>query len=103
MERYYQAFKCRCEKGDVVPRTSCKPYKYCKKYYACPCSKQRTQDNGCGYFIRKDDLGFRLSSSPGSSTPPSSGTFNTSKLFSETFWIYTDSWKGRVLKLYVLG
>ncbi|GKD90681.1 hypothetical protein Tco_1366188, partial [Tanacetum coccineum] len=28
MERYDQAFKYSCEKGDVVLRTSCKPYNY---------------------------------------------------------------------------
>ncbi|GJU69686.1 hypothetical protein Tco_1255945 [Tanacetum coccineum] len=32
----------------------------------------RTLDNGCGYFMWKDDLVFRLSSSPGPSTCPSS-------------------------------
>ncbi|GKB05377.1 hypothetical protein Tco_0833572 [Tanacetum coccineum] len=34
----------------------------------------RTQDRGCGYFMWKDDLGLRLSSFPGPSTPPSSSS-----------------------------
>ncbi|GJV19741.1 hypothetical protein Tco_1368761 [Tanacetum coccineum] len=33
-------------------------------------SKPRTQDNGCGYFMWKDDLKIHLSSSPGPSTLP---------------------------------
>ncbi|GJX92722.1 hypothetical protein Tco_0347308 [Tanacetum coccineum] len=56
--------------GDVVLRTSCRPYSYGKKYYACPCSKPGTDDRGCGYFIWKDDFMKRISSS-GPSTPPS--------------------------------
>ncbi|GKD45291.1 hypothetical protein Tco_1269936 [Tanacetum coccineum] len=32
------------------------------------------QDRGCRYFMWKDDLRLRLSSSPGPSTPPSSST-----------------------------
>ncbi|GJV00249.1 hypothetical protein Tco_1329519 [Tanacetum coccineum] len=60
MERYDQAFKCTCEKGDVVLRTSRKPYIY------------GTQDRGCGYFMWMDDLRLYLSSSSGPSTPPSS-------------------------------
>ncbi|GJZ90832.1 hypothetical protein Tco_0662759 [Tanacetum coccineum] len=39
MERYNQTFKCTCERGDVVLRTSRKPYSYGKQYYACPYSK----------------------------------------------------------------
>ncbi|GKA07658.1 hypothetical protein Tco_0686882 [Tanacetum coccineum] len=72
MERYDHYFKCTCEKGDVVLRTPCKLYSYGRQYYACPCSKPGTQDRGCGYFMLKDDLRLRLSSSPGPSTPPSS-------------------------------
>ncbi|GKD08896.1 phospholipase-like protein [Tanacetum coccineum] len=72
MERYDQAFKCTCEKGDVVLRTSRKPYSYGKQYYACPCSKPETQDRGCGYFMWMDDLRLRINSSSGPSTPPSS-------------------------------
>ncbi|GKE57982.1 phospholipase-like protein, partial [Tanacetum coccineum] len=72
MERYDHYFKCSCEKGDVVLRTSRKPYSYGRHYYACPCSNLRTQDRGCGYFMWKGDLRLRLSSSPGPSTPPSS-------------------------------
>ncbi|GJV79685.1 hypothetical protein Tco_1515555 [Tanacetum coccineum] len=72
MERYDQASKCRCKKGDVVLRTSHKPYSYGKQYYACPCSKPGTQDRGCGNFMWKDDLTPRLSSSPRPSTPLSS-------------------------------
>ncbi|GKC77929.1 hypothetical protein Tco_1128703 [Tanacetum coccineum] len=37
-----------------------------------PKRKPRTQDNGCGYFMWKDDLRLRLNSSPGPSTPRSS-------------------------------
>ncbi|GKA69830.1 phospholipase-like protein [Tanacetum coccineum] len=72
MERYDHYFKCRCEKGDVMLRTSCKPYIYGRQYYACPCSKPGTQDRRCGYFMWKDDLRLRLSSSLGPSTPTSS-------------------------------
>ncbi|GKE53949.1 hypothetical protein Tco_1489105 [Tanacetum coccineum] len=32
---------------------------------------QRTQDRGCGYFMWMDDLRLHISSSSGSSTPPS--------------------------------
>ncbi|GJS42040.1 phospholipase-like protein [Tanacetum coccineum] len=71
MERYDQTFKCTCERGDVVLRTSRKPYSYGKQYYACPCSKPGTQDRGCGYFMWMDDLRLHISSSSGSSTPPS--------------------------------
>nr|GEZ37147.1 hypothetical protein [Tanacetum cinerariifolium] len=70
MERYNQTFKCTCERGDLVLRTSCKPYSYGKQYYACPYSKLGTQDRGCGYFMWMDDLRLHISSS-GSSTPPS--------------------------------
>ncbi|GJY17208.1 phospholipase-like protein [Tanacetum coccineum] len=72
MERNNLAFKCTCEKGDVVLRTSRKPQSYGKQYYACPCSKPGTQDRGCGYFMWKDDLIRRLSFSLEPSTPPSS-------------------------------
>ncbi|GKC19970.1 phospholipase-like protein [Tanacetum coccineum] len=72
MDRYDQAFKCTCEKGNVVLRTSRKPYSYGRQYYACPCSKPGTQDRGCGYFMWLDDLKLYLSSSSGPSTPPSS-------------------------------
>ncbi|GJT09592.1 hypothetical protein Tco_0856634 [Tanacetum coccineum] len=72
MERYDQAFKCTCEKGDVVLRTSRKPYSYGRQYYACPCLKPGTQDRGRGYFMWMDDLRLYLSSSSGLSTPPSS-------------------------------
>ncbi|GJZ01287.1 phospholipase-like protein [Tanacetum coccineum] len=71
MERYNQTFKCTCERGDVVLRTSRKPYSYGKQYYACPYSKPGTQDRGCGYFMWMDDLRLHISSSSGSSTPPS--------------------------------
>ncbi|GJU42478.1 hypothetical protein Tco_1195435 [Tanacetum coccineum] len=66
---YDQGYKCTCEKGDVVLRTSCRPYSYGKKYYACPCSKPGTDDRGCGYFMWMDDFMNRISSS-GPSTPP---------------------------------
>ncbi|GJT82479.1 hypothetical protein Tco_1056821 [Tanacetum coccineum] len=72
MERYDQTFKCTCEKGDVVLRTSRKPYSYGKQYYACFCSKPGTQDRGCDYFMWMDDLRLHISSSSGSSTPLSS-------------------------------
>ncbi|GKB83885.1 F-box domain containing protein [Tanacetum coccineum] len=72
MKRYDQTFKCTCEKGDVVLRTSRKPYSYGRQYYACPCSKPGTQDRGCGYFMWMNDLRLYLSSSSGPSTPPSS-------------------------------
>nr|GEW07464.1 hypothetical protein [Tanacetum cinerariifolium] len=71
MERYNQTFKRTCERGDLVLRTSCKPYSYGKQYYACPYSKLGTQDRGCGYFMWMDDLRLHISSSSGSSTPPS--------------------------------
>ncbi|GJW74215.1 hypothetical protein Tco_0133585 [Tanacetum coccineum] len=70
MERYNQTFKCTCKRGDVVLRTSRKPYSYGKQYYACPYSKPGTQDRGCG-FMWMDDLRLHISSSSGSSTPPS--------------------------------
>ncbi|GJW46401.1 hypothetical protein Tco_0078047 [Tanacetum coccineum] len=57
MERYDQTFKCTCERGDVVLRTSRKHYSY------------GTQDRGCGYFMWMDDLRLHISSSFGSSTP----------------------------------
>ncbi|GKA96082.1 hypothetical protein Tco_0818177 [Tanacetum coccineum] len=60
MERYDQTFKCTCESGNVVLRTSRKPYSY------------GTQDRGCGYFMWMDDLRLHISSSSGSSTPLSS-------------------------------
>ncbi|GJZ37081.1 phospholipase-like protein [Tanacetum coccineum] len=72
MERYDQTFKCTCERGNVVLRTSRKPYSYGKQYYACPCSKPGTQDRGCGYFMWMDDLRLHISSSSGSSAPLSS-------------------------------
>ncbi|GJT23669.1 phospholipase-like, aminotransferase-like mobile domain protein [Tanacetum coccineum] len=72
MERYDQTFKCTCERGDVVLRTSRKSYSYGKQYYACPCSKPGTEDRGCGYFMWSDDLRLHVSSSSGSSTPQSS-------------------------------
>ncbi|GKD69312.1 phospholipase-like protein [Tanacetum coccineum] len=72
MERYDQTFKCTCKRGDVVLRTSRKPYSYVKQYYACPCSKPGTQDRGCGYFMWMDDLRLHISSSSGSSAPLSS-------------------------------
>ncbi|GKA09657.1 phospholipase-like protein [Tanacetum coccineum] len=72
MERYDQTFKCTCEKGDVVLRTSRKPYSYGRQHYACLSSKTGTQDRGCGYFIWMDDLILYLSSSSGPSSPPSS-------------------------------
>ncbi|GJR60542.1 phospholipase-like protein [Tanacetum coccineum] len=71
MERYNQTFKCTCERGDVVLRTSRKHYSYGKQYYACPFSKPGTDDRGCGYFMWMDDLTLHISSSSGSSTPPS--------------------------------
>ncbi|GKC93717.1 phospholipase-like protein [Tanacetum coccineum] len=74
MDRYDHYFKSKCEKGDVVLRTSCKPYSYGRQYYACPSSKLEIQDRGCGYFMWKDDLRLRLSSFHGPSTPPSSST-----------------------------
>ncbi|GJV23420.1 hypothetical protein Tco_1376115 [Tanacetum coccineum] len=55
--------------GDVVLRTSCRPYSYGKTYYACPCSKPGTDDRGCGYFMWMDDFMNRISSSC-TSTPP---------------------------------
>ncbi|GJX91938.1 hypothetical protein Tco_0345264 [Tanacetum coccineum] len=58
--------KFTCERGDVVLRTSRKHYSYGKQYYACPFSKM----NG-GYFMWMDDLTLHISSSSGSSTPPS--------------------------------
>ncbi|GKA76321.1 hypothetical protein Tco_0782782, partial [Tanacetum coccineum] len=45
MERYNQTFKCTCERGDVVLRTSRKPYNYGKQYYACPYSKTAAHRN----------------------------------------------------------
>ncbi|GKA69111.1 phospholipase-like protein [Tanacetum coccineum] len=72
MDRYDHYFKSKCEKGDVVLRTSCKPYSYGRQYYACPSSKPEIQDRGCGYFMWKDDLRLLLSPSPTPSTPPSS-------------------------------
>ncbi|GKE24906.1 phospholipase-like protein [Tanacetum coccineum] len=76
MERYNETFKCTCERGDVVLRTSRKHYSYGKQYYACPFSKPGTDDRGCGYFMWIDDLTLHISSSSGSSTPLSysSGT-----------------------------
>ncbi|GKE97754.1 phospholipase-like protein [Tanacetum coccineum] len=71
MERYNQTFKCTCERGDVVLRTSRKHYNYGKQYYACPFSKPGIDDRGCGYFMWMDDLTLHISSSSGSSTPPS--------------------------------
>ncbi|GJW16442.1 phospholipase-like protein [Tanacetum coccineum] len=71
MERYNQTFKCTCERGDVVLRTSRKDYSYGRQYYACPYSKPGTEDRGCGYFMWMDDLRLHISSSSGSSTPPS--------------------------------
>ncbi|GJX22265.1 phospholipase-like protein [Tanacetum coccineum] len=63
--------KFTCERGDVVLRTSRKHYSYGKQYYACPFSKPGTDDRGCGYFMWMDDLTLHISSSSGSSTPPS--------------------------------
>ncbi|GKA77460.1 hypothetical protein Tco_0783921 [Tanacetum coccineum] len=71
MEQYNQTSKCTCERGDVVLRTSRKHYSYGKQYYAYPFSKPGTQDRGCGYFMWMDDLRLHISSSSGSSTPPS--------------------------------
>ncbi|GJX07145.1 phospholipase-like protein [Tanacetum coccineum] len=84
MERYNQTFKCTCERGDVVLRTSRKDYSYGRQYYACPYSKPGTEDRGCGYFMWMDDLRLHISSSSGSLTPPSifSGTFKHVQLFS---------------------
>nr|GEU53210.1 hypothetical protein [Tanacetum cinerariifolium] len=71
MEPHDQAYKCTCEKGDVVLRTSCRPHSYGKKYFARHCSKPVTQDRGCGYFMWMDDFMTRISSSSGPSTRPS--------------------------------
>ncbi|GJW05644.1 putative ribonuclease H-like domain-containing protein [Tanacetum coccineum] len=38
---------------------------YGRQYYACPSSKPEIQDRGCRYFMWKDDLRLRLSSSLG--------------------------------------
>ncbi|GJY17007.1 hypothetical protein Tco_0387429 [Tanacetum coccineum] len=64
-------------------------------------SKPRTQDNGCGYFMWKDDLSLCLSSSPGPSTPPSSSPGPSTRLsYSSGPSGSTPSLaKGRVLKL----
>ncbi|GKC21242.1 hypothetical protein Tco_1023392 [Tanacetum coccineum] len=84
MERYDQTFKCTCERGDVVLRTSRKPYSYGKQYYTCPCSKvnyqnianvtgQETEDRGfilCLLYVDWD-LWIHYKSSSGSvQTPP---------------------------------
>nr|GEX88869.1 hypothetical protein [Tanacetum cinerariifolium] len=41
---------------------------YGSQYYACPTSKPKIQDRGCGYFMWNDDLRVRLSSFAGPST-----------------------------------
>nr|GEX06021.1 phospholipase-like protein [Tanacetum cinerariifolium] len=56
MEPYDQGYKCTCEKGDVVLRTSCRPY------------SDGTDDRECGYFMWMDDFMNHISSS-GPSTP----------------------------------
>nr|GEU57612.1 hypothetical protein [Tanacetum cinerariifolium] len=49
----YEAFACRCGKGDVVLRESYQPYTSGKFYYACPRSKPKENDYGCKFVYGK--------------------------------------------------
>ncbi|GJS59683.1 F-box domain containing protein [Tanacetum coccineum] len=67
----YEAFACRCGKGDVVLRESYQPNTRGKLYYACPRSKPKENDFGCKFFLWKEERVRLLISSPGSSSTPS--------------------------------
>ncbi|GJR88182.1 hypothetical protein Tco_0212193 [Tanacetum coccineum] len=60
----YEAFACRCEKGDVILRQAYITENYGKLYYACPKSKP-PKHFGCGFFLWKEDQLRDLMSSPG--------------------------------------
>nr|GEY76159.1 hypothetical protein [Tanacetum cinerariifolium] len=49
----YEAFACRCRKGNVVLRESYQPNTRSKLYYACLRSKPKENDYGCKFFYRK--------------------------------------------------
>nr|GEY62744.1 hypothetical protein [Tanacetum cinerariifolium] len=49
----YEAFACRCGKGDVVLQESYQPNTRSKLYYACPRSKPKENDYGCKFFYGK--------------------------------------------------
>nr|GEZ34406.1 hypothetical protein [Tanacetum cinerariifolium] len=63
----YEAFACRCGKGDVL-RESYQPYTRGKLYYACPRSKPKENDYGCKKFWNEERVRLLLSSSGSSST-----------------------------------
>ncbi|GJX77895.1 F-box domain containing protein [Tanacetum coccineum] len=67
----YEAFACRCGKGDVVLRESYQPNTRGKLYYACPRSKPKENDYGCKFFLWKEERVRLLISSPGSSSTAS--------------------------------
>ncbi|GKA78837.1 hypothetical protein Tco_0785374, partial [Tanacetum coccineum] len=67
----YEAFACRCGKGDVVLRESYQPNTRGKLYYACPRSKPKENDYGCKKNLWKEERVRLLLSSSGSSSTPS--------------------------------
>ncbi|GKA09237.1 F-box domain containing protein [Tanacetum coccineum] len=67
----YEAFACRCGKGDVVLRESYQPNTRGKLYYACPRSKPKEKDYGCKKILWKEERVRLLLSSLGSSSTPS--------------------------------
>ncbi|GJS68912.1 hypothetical protein Tco_0683477 [Tanacetum coccineum] len=67
----YEAFACRCGKGDVVLRESYQPNTRGKLYYACPRSKPMENDYGCKKKLRKEERISLLVNSTGSSSTPS--------------------------------
>nr|GEY63111.1 hypothetical protein [Tanacetum cinerariifolium] len=64
----YEAFACRCGKGDVVLRESYQQYTRGKLYYACPRSKPKENDYGCNFLWKEERVRLLLSSSGSSST-----------------------------------
>nr|GEX38033.1 F-box domain-containing protein [Tanacetum cinerariifolium] len=74
----YEAFACRCGKGDVVLRESYQPNSCSKLYYACPRSKPKENDYGCKKNLWKEERvclllsSLRSSSTPSYSSEPSS-------------------------------
>ncbi|GJX67249.1 hypothetical protein Tco_0302976 [Tanacetum coccineum] len=67
----YEAFACRCGKGDVVLRESYQPNTRGKLYYACPRFKPKENDYVCKKKLWKEERICLLISSTGSSSTPS--------------------------------
>nr|GEZ49050.1 hypothetical protein [Tanacetum cinerariifolium] len=64
----YEAFACRCGKGDVVLRESYQPNTCSKLYYECLRSKPKENDYGCKQILWKEERVRLLLSSSGSSS-----------------------------------